>query len=193
MTERTVFGVVQLGKFFATRSLGRDGRDRLDDLVENGKDLDLAIDFTGVEAMTFSFVDELLGRFVSSFNGTTSNATLAVTGLDPENLFAVTVCIERRGAVIAHATDASDLELLGGDDLVGETFAQAVSLGEFTAGELAANLGISAQNANNRLKKLAESGAVRKRRSSGNGRGGKEFVYETVKPLSARQATHAPA
>ena len=60
------------------------------------------------------------------------------------------------------------------------TFAAVPRGSEFKANDVAEALGLSAQNANNRLKRLAASGALRKSRSATSGRGGKEFVYTAV-------------
>jgi DNA-binding MarR family transcriptional regulator len=58
-----------------------------------------------------------------------------------------------------------------------DTYAQARRLGTFRAQELAEALGISVTNANNRLKRLVQAGALSRNRAPGPERGGKEFVY----------------
>ena len=56
----------------------------------------------------------------------------------------------------------------------------AVKLRTFKATDLAQAMAVTAQNANNRLKRLAAAGALRKRKTVGSGRGGKEFAYQVV-------------
>jgi DNA-binding Lrp family transcriptional regulator len=52
-----------------------------------------------------------------------------------------------------------------------------LELGEFRANNLAAALSISPQNANNRLKRLVDAGALQRRQALVSNRGSKEFVY----------------
>ena len=60
------------------------------------------------------------------------------------------------------------------------TFRAVVHRGRCKAAEVATMLQTSPQNANNRLKRLARFGAVRKLQVTGARRGGKEFAYEAV-------------
>jgi hypothetical protein len=180
MTEATLFSVVQLGQFPTTRDLGRVGRDRLEDLVADKHHVDLTIDFSGVTAMTISFADEFLGRFLASFDGTTLDATLKVAGLNAENQYAVVVCVDRRRSNVVVLEEAGTLTLVGDDPILPETFDVALGLGTFKANDIATAMSLSAPNANNRLKRLTEVGALRKTRVTGSGRGGKEFTYQAV-------------
>ncbi len=178
MAAATTFSVHQLGKFPATRSLGREGRDRLEDLLANDNEVDLAVDFSGVHGMTPSFLDEFLGKFLTSNDLAKSEATVKVVGLSEDNEYAVLVCVERRETQVA-VLDAGALRLVG-DRMLAETFDQAVQLGTFKASDLGDALGLSAQNANNRLKRLSAVGAVRKTRVTGSSRGGREYSYVAV-------------
>jgi predicted transcriptional regulator len=67
--------------------------------------------------------------------------------------------------------------LLGDAAILADTYAATRRLGDFRAAQLAEELGISLPNANNRLKKLVEAGALYRERGSGPERGGKEFTY----------------
>lgn len=179
MNESVLFSVAQLGNFPAARSLGRQGRDRLDEELAGKKRVDLTIDFAGVTAMTFSFTDEFLGKFLSTLDTVDSELTVKVTGLNSENAEAVAVCLERRDTPVA-VLAASGVIALVGDPMLSETFEKSLALGEFRANELADAMSITPQNANNRLKRLAACGALRRTRTSGGTRGGKEFVYSAV-------------
>jgi hypothetical protein len=57
MTQSVRFSVVQLGEWPATRSLGQEGRARLDDLLGEREGVDLVIDFAGVKVMNISLAD----------------------------------------------------------------------------------------------------------------------------------------
>lgn len=179
MKESRTFSVVQLGKFPATRQLGQEGRARLDDLLEGHTNLDLTIDFSGVEVMNISFADEFLGKFLTSHEFSTSGATVKVTGLNADNRYSVLVCVERRKASVVVLEEDGSLTLLG-DPILIETFEVAQELQQFKSSDIGAKLTLTAQNANNRLKRLAESGAVHKAQVTGSSRGGKEFTYEVV-------------
>jgi hypothetical protein len=102
-----------------------------------------------------------------------------VTGLDADNRDSVVVCVERRETHVVLRNEDGHLVLVG-DKMLSETFDKAVELGTFKANDLADALSVSAQNANNRLKRLAGAGALRKAQVRGSTRGGREFVYEAL-------------
>ena len=170
-------------QFLATRSKGREIRGELEDRISREHPDEVVIDFTGVEAMTISFADEFTGRFYTSLaSGDTLAPLVLLTGLNEDNLATVSICLERRdlaaAAIIAHQP-----VLVGAPDYLAETYKQAVSLGTFSALDLASRLGISAQNMNNRLKRLVDVAAICRRRIA-SGRGGKEFTYTAPTPCA---------
>lgn len=179
MTESVVFNVGVLGEFPATRSNAREGRAALEDIVTNKGRIDLTIDFANVTAMTFSFADEFLGKFVSTLDAANQDVTLKVTGLNIENAEAVSITLERRETQVV-ILDADGTLRLDGSPILAEAFEAALELGEFKANDLAQRLNTTPQNANNRLKRLAAVGALRKTRTTGASRGGKEYSYTTV-------------
>ncbi|MET7281871.1 STAS-like domain-containing protein [Kribbella sp. NPDC005582] len=180
MTGLNVFSVARFGKFPTTRIQGREARALLEDLLANQHDIDLTIDFTGVTAMTHSFLDEFLGKFLTTIEPEESGLTVKVMGLNDENAESLTVSLERRNASVAVLHDGDASLSLVGDPIAGETFRTVIALGRCKATEVAEALSTSAQNANNRLKRLVTYGAARKIRTSGAARGGKEFLYEAV-------------
>jgi len=179
MNQSASFSVVQLGTYPATRPLGQEGRSRLDDLLQGREGIDVTIDFAGVEVMNISFADEFLGKFLASHDFSSTETTVKVAGLSADNRFSIAVCVERRETDVAVLEPEGTLALMG-DKMLVDTFAQAVQLGSFKANELAGALGLSAQNANNRLKRLAAAGAVRKAQVTDSTRGGREYVYQVV-------------
>ncbi len=176
MSEPSTFSVLQLGTFPATRGLGQDGRARLDDLLGEREDVDLTIDFAGVEVMNISFADEFLGKFLTSHDFSTKGTLVKVAGLNADNYYSVVVCIERRETQVVTVDQEGSLVLVG-DKMLSDSFEQALQLGSFRANELADRMLLTAQNANNRLKRLAEAGAVRKAQVTGSSRGGREYLY----------------
>ncbi|MFI0234565.1 MarR family transcriptional regulator [Streptomyces sp. NPDC017086] len=170
------YPVKEHGTFLATRGKGVDARRALEEQLTAAAPVALlTIDFGGVEAMTNSFVDEFLGKFYLLLAaGDVRTDGVRLVGLDEETREGVTVCLERRKQV---AVDGDTHELLGDASIIADTYAEARRLSDFRAAELAEALGISLPNANNRLKRLVEAGAVYRKRSAGPEGGGKEFTY----------------
>jgi hypothetical protein len=164
--------------FLAFRSRAREVRQDLEELIANERADTLIIDFEGVEAMTISFTDEFLGKFQSGTDRTHDGMTVMVTGLNEETQEAIQIALERRKTFVAADIEGAP-RLLGGEEFLSETYRVCRELGEFRAADLAARLGITPQNANNRLTRLIAAGAVQRVRSSGLDRGGKEFAYRT--------------
>ncbi|HJQ46900.1 MAG TPA: DUF4325 domain-containing protein [Amycolatopsis sp.] len=184
MTQPACFSVVQLGEYPATRGLGHEGRVRLDDLLDQREDIDLVIDFAGVKVMNISFADEFLGKFLASHDFSANGTTLRIAGLNTDNRYSVVVCVERRAAQVV-IVEPDGQPVLVGDKMLAATFAQAFALEKFKANDLAEAMALTAQNANNRLKRLAQVGAVRKIQTTGPGHGGREYTYEAETPNAA--------
>lgn len=170
------FAVRDFGSFLFTRDVGIEARSSLEgELRDSGPVGLLTIDFTGVDAMTNTFTDEFLGKFyVALAAGDSSADGVELAGLNDETRDAVTVCLERRKQI---AVDAATHDLLGDASVLLDTYHQARQLGAFRASALSEALQISLTNANNRLKRLVEAGALKRERSTALERGGKEFTY----------------
>lgn len=142
------------------------------------------LSFERVDAMTISFTDELLGKLLAvQAVGIGAQNPIVLTGLDEDKALEVNVCLERTGALVVADLDGT-LTLLGGDPLLRDTFAEATKTAEVTSSELARRLGISAQNVNNRLKRLLQHGALARRRAD-PASGGREFVYHSPSRATA--------
>lgn len=169
-------------QFLATRAKGHVVREDLEDLIARERPDGVLIDFVGVEAMTISFADEFLGRFYASLAaGDVLAQTVLLLGLNEENLATVSICLERRDLAAVAIIDGHPTLLSTLEHLV-ETYEAALNLGTFSALELAAGLAVTPQNMNNRLKRLVEAGAIRRRRVHTE-RGGKEFAYTASEQL----------
>jgi hypothetical protein len=192
MTQSASFSVVQLARWPATRGLGQEGRVRLDDLLGEREDIDLVIDFNGVEVMNISFADEFLGSFLASHDFSAKGTTVKIAGLNADNRYSVVVCVERRQTQVVVVEPDNRLVLVG-DKMLAETFDQAFALGRFRANDIADAMSLTAQNANNRLKRLAQVGAVRKAQVTGSTHGGREYVYEILPAEIADSEQLTPA
>jgi hypothetical protein len=179
------FAVGKYGSFLATRGRAKLAREDLEAAIEAQPDTILAaIRFDDVEAMTISFADEFLGRFYGSLATSPALTTIVqLTGFNDETREAVSICLERRD-LVALSIDSDKPILVGKTEVLQETFQAALELGQFRAAELAKVLSITAQNANNRLKRLVNAATIQRRQAPISTRGGKEFVYAVVHSLS---------
>lgn len=171
------YEVARFGSFLATRDKGAKVREDLESLLRKLPDGETAvISFKGVEAVTISFADEFIGRlFASRAAGDIPEVGLVISNVNDELREALALCLERRGTTVA-IRRGRGLELLGGDPYLTETYVRARARKQFRASMIAADLSITAQNANNRLKRLVAAGALLRSRTAPEG-GGKEFVY----------------
>ncbi|MET8091331.1 helix-turn-helix domain-containing protein [Micromonospora sp. NPDC005220] len=182
----TIYAVRRHGTFLATRALAKTALHELEDTLPTATaDGTVAIDFTGVVAMSISFADEFLGRYYGMLSTSLDAppAVVLLTGLNDDNFESMTVCLQRRELVAAMA-NAEGVSLVGAPAVLNETYHAAGDLGRFTAARLADRLGISAPNANNRLKRLVAARALIRHRGVAD-RGGKEFSYEIPAPPAA--------
>ena len=185
MTTATfAFDVSQYGgAFLATRNSAKTARTGLENKAASLDPSDVVvIDFSSVEAMTISFADEFLGKFYTAVAaGDIPPQLILLRGLNEETLEAATVCLERRDLVAA-AKSSNAIHLVAAPEFLNETYQHAMALGTFKAADLSERLGITPQNVNNRLKRLAAAGIIRRERSNTSSRGGKEFVYSVPCP-----------
>jgi hypothetical protein len=179
------------GPLASTRACGLQYRQELEHiLADNPPDEAVIISFQNVTAMTGSFTDEFLGKLlVARAAGLTGRAPVILTGLTDETAWEVNLCLERRKTVAVWADDAA-LRLLGGDEIVKQTFAAAALRGEFRASDLAVDLSTSQQNVNNRLKRLLDAGALLRDRQD-PAAGGREFLYRVATlPSTSHSEAH---
>lgn len=171
------FPVLSEDDLLTTRSQGEECRLRLEHALLSERPAELEIDFDGIEALTISFGDEFIGRLLTEIQGSVGDPILVLlTGLNQDTAIELEVVLERR-KLLAAGYLAGELQLLGGDRYLKETYASAVTYGQATPGQLAEELGTSVQNVNNRLKRLVSAGALQRERVAVSG-GGREFVYE---------------
>src|SRR5215467_1802914 len=112
------------GPLASTRARGLQYRQQLEHLLAAvPPDEVVVISFDAVKAMTGSFTDELLGKLlVARAVGLTGRAPIILTGLTDETAWEVDLCLERRKTVAVWA-DGTTIRLLGGDEMLKQTFA----------------------------------------------------------------------
>jgi hypothetical protein len=165
------------GPLAATRERGYQYRQQLEQLLTAVLADDVVVvSFRAVAAMTGSFTDEFLGKLlVARAAGLTGLASIILIGLTNETAEEVELCLERRKTVAVWC-DGETIRLLGGDEILKQTFTAGAARGTFRASDLVADLRTTQQNINNRLKRLFEAGAVLRDRQDPAG-GGREFLY----------------
>lgn len=173
------------GQFLATRERGRKVREDIEMQLSKIRPGDaLVLNFEGVEGITVSFGDECVAKLIlSRSSGDFADRGLGVGGTNEDVLETLEAVLSRRKFSAVLITD-SDVEIIGQDDLLSETLSEAVQLRTFSAADIAGQLGITVQAANNRLKQLVATGAVVRERVVPDG-GGKEFSYSVVIPTYA--------
>jgi hypothetical protein len=168
--DHQLFNLVEYGRVLSTRERGREAADRLQEALVGGNAV--VLNFAGVEVASPSFLDEVVTRLRGLLSGAGS-AVVVVAGLNEDVSESLEFVLDRRKMALA-ALDQGKLSLIGGSSQLQETLAEAAKLGSFKAPELADNLKIKLPNLHQRLKSLAEGGAIGKipRGASARGRGG---------------------
>jgi hypothetical protein len=166
-----------------TREQGEVLRANLEKEVANEQPTRLEISFDQVEALTISYTDAFLGRYLTELTATQRDPLLViVTGLTEDTASELRAVFEQRKLVVAAVVDGHPT-LLGGDEVLRATFVAAARLGRFSPSEIAEVMSTTPQNANNRLKRLVSMGALRRYRSD-PASGGREFAYEVHELVS---------
>ena len=170
------------GPVGATRQRGQEWRQRLEQMLRDSAPGDLVeVDLTALEAMSVSFADELIGRFLADrLTGDFQDRAVVIVGDSDDVRETLEAVLERRDAGALYRTGKrGSVETLAVPSWFRETVEHANQLREFSASELAQRLNKSPQAVNNRLKQLAASGAVLRERGVPQG-GGKEFTYRAA-------------
>ena len=166
---------------FATRALATEIRvDLSHHMTAQGGDDVLEIDLSDVEAMTISFADELIAKLAAERRIFGNDDTFfLISGASPEVAETIEVALDRRGLFVVHRQPDGVQVLLAGGAHLAETYRIAQELRRFTAKDVADALGLTVPAANNRIKLLAQAGAVTRVRHDPAG-GGKQFIYLTA-------------
>ncbi len=162
----------------ASREDGVKARTRIEKEIANQPPgTPIEFDFTGVVAVTVTFVDESFGRLLSSrLAGFDEDHAFFVTGASEAVRDTLSAALRNRRLQLLSFSDG--VELLGGDELLEETIREALHLESFRVSDLAGRLGLTVQAANNRLAHLVRVGALSRERVVPS-RGGREFRYVT--------------
>lgn len=165
------------GRVFATRERGAKVRQEIEALLRSAPPgQSCVLDFAGVEMISFSFADEVVGRLLSDrAAGSYGDRSVLVGGAGEDVRDPISRSLARRELLGAFLEKSEELTLTGPEHLR-ETFAAAVRLGEFSAPQIAEALRLRLPAANNRLRPLVAAGLLT-RRPHIPVHGGHGFVY----------------
>jgi hypothetical protein len=170
---------------WTTRDDGDALRAHLEQQVARERPSRIEVSFESVEAVTISYIDAFLGRLLTELTAAHRDpALILLSGLTEDTASEVDAVLERRKLLAAAIVDNAPT-LLGADSYLRSTFVEAVRLGRFSPNEIADAMNVTAQNANNRLKRLVAMGALRRYRSD-PASGGREYAYELHDGISSR-------
>ncbi len=172
----------QRGDVFSTRERGSRVRAEIvETLRGTEQDEPLLLDFEGVQLISFSFADEVIGRLVQDrAAGELGERAIVVLNASDEVIHPIRSSMERRKLIVTHLTSLG-VEMIGAAQHVEATFEAAQRKGKFRTPELAAELGISVPALNNRLKPLLAAGIL-VRQAAIPRAGGKEYAYAIALP-----------
>lgn len=160
-----------------TRDDGEALRAELETRFDTERPERLEIAFAAVDALTISYVDAFLGRFLTELVAAQREPVLLMlSGLTEDTASEIDAVLERRKLLAAAIVDGEPT-LLGADPYLRSTFIEAVGLARFSPNDIAETMAVTVQNANNRLKRLVSMGALSRRRSD-PAAGGREYCYE---------------
>jgi hypothetical protein len=148
----------------------------------------IELDFSGVRAITVTFADECIGRVLSSrLAGFDEDHPIFATRTSSEVRTTLAAALRQLRLSLLSLSDEK-VELLGGDETLGETIDLAMRLESSSVNEIAEELGLTAQAANNRLVQLVRVGALSRSRVLPS-RGGREFRYSVPATTQRRRRT----
>ena len=166
---------VALGEFgpvLATRRAARDVIAHLEGLFTGSVALDL--DFSGVEAVTSPFLDEIL-KAVQSEMSRNESSLVSASAMNEDAYETLKMVLDRDHRALTYR-QADGYELVTSAPHLAETYEAAKGFVTFTTPDLAETLGLTVTAANQRLKALGEAGAVGRRPDIDAGRG-RRYLY----------------
>jgi hypothetical protein len=142
-------------------------------------DQPVVLDFTDVRAVSVPFIDASLGRLLSGrAAGYYETHSMVIYGGTVDVRQTIDAALRLHHLYALALGGPLGAQLLGADELLATTLREAVRLRSFNVHELAQQLDLTPQAANNRLRLLLRSGAVQRERAKPErGHGGREFRY----------------
>jgi hypothetical protein len=188
--KRSNLGLVKVsmqryGAVLTTKEAGERAWHDIEREIEAvGENEVVAIDFSGVDAITIPYADACLARLMSGkASGFYENHPLVLTNANEDVRETIGAALSQRRLVALCLAPGCAPNLLGGDKMLARTIRAAAELEDrFSVGQLVEKMDISPQAANNRLRQLTRVGALQRERIN-PAHGGREFRYSV--PVAA--------
>lgn len=158
MTDNLHFRLCDHGAVLASRRRGREVAEHLRELADD--QVDVILDFDGVEASTPPFLQELLDAVQGVIGRDPDWGRLVVAAnLNEDIAETLALVLERRKTTLAYRV-GDQVELLKAAPHLAETLREAQKLRSFTVNDLAEQLDLKPTAVHQRLRALLASGAV---------------------------------
>lgn len=145
----------------------------------------IGVDFRGVRALTVSFAEgffvPLLGHWLTGYY---DEHPVVVFGANDEVVDTLEAVLRLRNMAVL-VVRGEEAALVGGETGLRETARLAYALGEFSAADIANQLGTSLQAANNRLKELVRRGVLARTAGAAE-TGGRQYTYRAARVPRSR-------
>lgn len=176
------YRLAALGTVFSTRERGAKVRGEIESALRQHEEHEpLVIDFNGVELISFSFADEVVGTSLANLKaGDLGERPILVANANPDVLDPIERSLNRRDLIGGILTEDGSVRIIGEGPHLQLTFDAARRRGEFRTSELASDLGISVGACNNRLKPLLDACLVTRQRTAPQS-GGREYIYRVAR------------
>jgi hypothetical protein len=137
----------------------------------------IALDFSGVRAITVPFADASLGRLLTGrVAGFYEDQPIVLVDANEDVRETIALALRYRNLVALVLGSGGPPRLLGADEVLEKTMNAALELQDFSVIDLASRLNLTPQAANNRLRHLMRNGALERERVNPRS-GGREFRY----------------
>jgi hypothetical protein len=196
--SRVAIRMRRFGAVLATGEKGDEARREIErEIAALEAGAPVVFDFAGVRVISVPFADQSIGQLLGGrLAGYYEEHPLLALNANEDVRETLAAALRQRRLTLLSISE-SGAELLAGDPVLQATMEVALSLGEFSVAELAQELGLTVQAANNRLRMLLDSGALSRSRIVPT-RGGREFRYAVPAPwllaeAGTKRRTRAPA
>jgi hypothetical protein len=167
------------GSVLSTRPRGREAADHVRAIADDPGDL--ILDFAGVEVASPPFLQELVdGVHGLVVRDRETGRIVLFVNMNEDVAETMRYVLSRKKLSLAYR-EGDRIELLEGKPHLIDTLREAQQLRSFTAPDLARKLGIAADTATQRLRKLLETGAV-VREPDAEARQGVRHLYRAATP-----------
>lgn len=178
------------GRILSTRPRGREAADHVRAIADDAGDL--ILDFAGVEVASPPFLQELVdGVHSLVLRDRETGRIVLFVNMNEDVAETMRYVVSRKKVSLAYR-EGRRIELLEGKPHLIETLREAQQLRSFTAPDLARKLGIAADTATQRLRKLLETGAIVREPDAEARQGVRHLYRAATSDLAEEPASRQP-